>query len=72
MIPDAPYHPPVEHRCPYTDFSPEDFPADSEMKIKMVNGVFRVYKDEHHKEKYFNRIESSISDLFIGLAYILR
>jgi len=47
---DAPYHPPVEHRCPYTDFSPEDFPADSEMKIKMVNGVFRVYKDEHHKE----------------------
>nr|CAB3221499.1 AMP deaminase 2 [Phallusia mammillata] len=45
---DAPYHPPVEHECPYSDVDPSKMPQDSPMKIKMVDGVFRVYEDEQH------------------------
>ena len=48
---DAPYHPPVEPHCPYTDIPPEELPAESNLKIKMVDGVYRVYEDDEQKEK---------------------
>jgi len=43
---DAPYHPPLLVQNPYEEIHREGMPGDSEMKVQMLNGVFRVYADE--------------------------
>nr|XP_002121216.3 AMP deaminase 2 isoform X1 [Ciona intestinalis] len=48
---DAPYHPPLNTECPYTNVDPKTLPAKSEMKVKIVDGVFRVYENEASLER---------------------
>ncbi|XP_076800140.1 AMP deaminase 2-like isoform X2 [Clavelina lepadiformis] len=48
---DAPYHHPAQTANPYHNVSSSKMPQDSNMKIEMLNGVFRVYHDAEHLEK---------------------
>uniref|UniRef100_H2Z4Y7 Uncharacterized protein n=1 Tax=Ciona savignyi TaxID=51511 RepID=H2Z4Y7_CIOSA len=43
---DAPYHPPLNTECPYTNVDPKTLPEESNFKFKMVDGVFRVYENQ--------------------------
>uniref|UniRef100_H2Z4Z0 AMP deaminase n=1 Tax=Ciona savignyi TaxID=51511 RepID=H2Z4Z0_CIOSA len=42
----APYHPPLNTECPYTNVDPKTLPEESNFKFKMVDGVFRVYENQ--------------------------